>query len=1420
MKELSHSVAMKMDKYPKTVSKVTYLLTHWKAPGTSSNNNSITNNRTGSSHTQLSFLQRTNTPLVCPEIENNKNADGTVRGTDGVTFAHITCTNCNWKGHYAPKCPAPRQSTYHFGFIQFYDFNFNQEQHLGGLPSSTIILDTGSTFNSFFNRQLLANVQVCEGIRAYSNGGYMDYEEGGVVSVLPALNAYYNPDSLANILSLSEVSQYYRVTMDTEQSHSMTVFISGTHCITFDKVGRGLYAYNSTHKPKPIIETPHACLFSTVAANKESYSLAEVQGAEDARTLQGQIGWPSDAQYKNALTAPGTLYNCAITRDDVTRAHDITGGMAYQLLKGKSVRRKKRIFHDVPRINIDAPLLAKDRFDELDIDFMYVQGKPYLLTLSRNIIFQTMQSFNRISKINKNKKITYCRGRKDIIQGLNKVLQLYKDRDVTVETIHGDGEFRKVQGQVNATIECCAANEHVDRVERRIRMIKERTRCYWVTLPYKRAPKLMVDENLFDINEWLNAYPYTHGISQIYSPAAIMQGKGPVDVSTLKVTFGAYCEVYAGTDNTNKERKISCIALRPCNRKGGYYFLSLETGKRIHGHDWNELAIPQRVIDRVHELADNEHAPTLDEEGCPVFEIDTGVPLPALEDDDVDANAPDEDTEGNEEATIIEIADDDSMNEEGENDDNDSVDDDNDDSNEDGDDDDRDIADDDDEPEPNNTDNSETVQHGEGDDINDDARSDDNDSDDDTLRSEDDSDTSEEPRSDDSTDAQNARSEQRSNGRPRRETKPPTSYEPTMDGKTYPNQGNTFLQDTSDDTMPSQDMQRQMYSLAVDVLFNQMHASKGIKLFKERAVAAILKEYKQLVDMCVLGRIDYDILTEAQKELALDAVNLIKEKRDGKVKGRTCANGSTQRSYIPREEAKSPTISLEALMALFIIFAHEKRATAVFDVPGAYLHADLPEGKFALLKITGQFVDIVCEVNPEFKQDVRYENGIKVLYVRILKAIYGMIESALLWYELYVTVLLDEGYELNQYDKCVANKTINGKQCTIGWYVDDNIVGHEDEAVIDDLIAKIDERFPGLVVQKGPKLDFLGMELCFRKDGKVNIGTVQFLKKMVEEFEEDTGVDLSRIYTTPAATWLFKLKDSKELCPKFTSFFRKFTMKVLWTSKRSRPDLETTMGFLTTRVKAPTKDDWHKLTRLMCYIKATVNDVRIIGADNLHNLLTMIDSAHAVHEKDMRGHTGSITTMGTGVLDSKSSKQKMNTRSSTETEFVGTSEALPKTIFRCHFMEAQGYKIKWNVLAKDNESEMKLLKNGRDSCTWNSKHIAIKYFWVTDRIKDGKIIVEHCPTKEMIADFMSKPVQGSLFKTFREVLMGWTHISEVFKGYIRPEERVENSMEALTYADVAKGNVKCATWKRKLAQKAIVAHDEQLMREVQTDLIK
>ena len=72
--------------------------------------------------------------------------------------------------------------------------------------------------------------------------------------------------------------------------------------------------------------------------------------------------------------------------------------------------------------------------------------------------------------------------------------------------------------------------------------------------------------------------------------------------------------------------------------------------------------------------------------------------------------------------------------------------------------------------------------------------------------------------------------------------------------------------------------------------------------------------------------------------------------------------------------------------------------------------------------------------------------------------------------------------------------------------------------------------------------------------------------------------------------------------------------------------------------------------------------MRTIKVNDLHHMLTMIDSANAVHE-DMRGHTEVLFTFETGIVDEKSCKQKMNTRRSTECEHSGTSEYLPENIY-------------------------------------------------------------------------------------------------------------------------------------------------------------
>jgi hypothetical protein len=225
---------------------------------------------------------------------------------------------------------------------------------------------------------------------------------------------------------------------------------------------------------------------------------------------------------------------------------------------------------------------------------------------------------------------------------------------------------------------------------------------------------------------------------------------------------------------------------------------------------------------------------------------------------------------------------------------------------------------------------------------------------------------------------------------------------------------------------------------------------------------------------------------------------------------------------------------------------------------------------------------------------------------------------------------------------------------------------------------------------------------------------------------------------------------------------------------RARMDILLPVAFLCTRVSKSTTQDEAKLLRLLEYISATLHLNYTLGADNLSNKLrAWVDASYAVHP-DQKSHTGGRMSFGTGGFVCKSSKQKLNTRSS---ELVGASDYLPHILWVKMFLEAQGYRLGETYLEQDNESAIKLEKNGRMSAGPRSRHINIRYFWIKDRAKEECISVRHCPTMDMLGDFFTKPLQGSLFARFRDVILGYKHVNTL--NSTRPttipiEERVGN----------------------------------------------
>ena len=123
-------------------------------------------------------------------------------------------------------------------------------------------------------------------------------------------------------------------------------------------------------------------------------------------------------------------------------------------------------------------------------------------------------------------------------------------------------------------------------------------------------------------------------------------------------------------------------------------------------------------------------------------------------------------------------------------------------------------------------------------------------------------------------------------------------------------------------------------------------------------------------------------------------ITVIKEKRSGVLKGRSSVDGRLQRAYISKEEAASPKTALESLLITLLIDAWEGRDVATADVVGAYLNAYIED--FVIVKLVGDEVDIISSLNPVYKDFVISENGKKVLYLQLIKALYGWIKSGLL----------------------------------------------------------------------------------------------------------------------------------------------------------------------------------------------------------------------------------------------------------------------------------------------------------------------------------------------------------------------------------------------------------------------------------------
>ena len=877
-----------------------------------------------------------------------------------------------------------------------------------------------------------------------------------------------------------------------------------------------------------------------------------------------------------------------------------------------------------------------------------------------------------------------------ILPSMERMISSYRRRGFVVTRVFTDVEFNGLREVLadrhKIKLNISSANEHVPEAEREIRFIKEGTRSDRLALPFEIIPKLLTVAVVKNIVFWANCQPRKQSISRVYSARVIMTEAMPDYSTRCKLQVGSYCEVQDDPTPTNSQKPRTVPAL------------ALEPAGNLQGGNRFLSLKSKQVITRYSwtEVPAPQHI-IEDVQNIAKEEKKIGIkaPLPLL-------------FEFTYRDKVIEDEIIPPVNEGAHHQDN---------------------------PNSNDQDNNNAEPRSE-------AGAAQQQSPEREVRSE--------------APDMHARSEERTESEIT-QREPVAEKTKTRSGRyyfrnpTYSHLGREAEGYTALTIRKPSDGIGNRYGYATDILLLQMSAKRGIEAFGKRAEDALIKEYRQFSEKEVFIPILFEDLKPEERKKALSAISLIEEKRNGNVKGRTVADGSQQRSYIDKGDAASPTVTTEAVLITSAIEASERRVVVTCDISGAFLQAKMDDHVIVVFR--NEAAEMLVRSDPRRYKKYLYvtRKGSKLLYVKLRKAMYGCMKAALLfWKDLSEFIVKEMGFELNKYDPCVANKEIEGSQCTITWHVDDLKISHANAEVVKDLVRKLESKYGKMSMTMGTKHKYVGMNLEFHNDGTLTIDMREYVEEALKDFPEA----IKRSSSTPATSNLFQVDEkSKRLPEDKRVILHRITARLLFVTKRSRPDIQVAVGFLTTRVDEATEKDWTKLSRLMKYLHGTLEMILTLKIEDLTVVKWWVDVSYAMNS-DYKSQTGSMMTLGAGSFYSKSSKQKINTKSSTEGELVGATDMSGQILWTLRFLKSQGYEVRRNILYQDNQSAMMLEKNGHMSSGQRTKHINVRYFFMKDRIDDGEIKVVYCPTDQMIGAYFTKPLQGKKFKEFRDFIMG------------------------------------------------------------------
>jgi len=527
---------------------------------------------------------------------------------------------------------------------------------------------------------------------------------------------------------------------------------------------------------------------------------------------------------------------------------------------------------------------------------------------------------------------------------------------------------------------------------------------------------------------------------------------------------------------------------------------------------------------------------------------------------------------------------------------------------------------------------------------------------------------------------------------------------------------------------------------SVHVVSGNMSVPKARREHGAAADVAVLSELTQMLSKQVFEVVPW---AGVRGEQVIHSHLFLKAKRDQdgnliKVKARLVAGGDAMdRSIYTVDKRTSPTVHQESIFMLLALAASKSLLVSSIDIEGAFLEVELRERVF--MRLGSDISSILIKTQPELAERV---NSAGCLVVKLKKALYGLVVASQLWYIRLSDTLVSFGLKVSPVDKCVFCGVLNGHTMYACIHVDDILVLSESAECVSVLEGLLNKAFTKANVDKSNPLTFLGMRIS---------STPSSIYVDMSHFECETCMSwgVTTALSVPAVHDLFvDDTSSPDLSTAQAKAYHSAAAKLLYVAKRTRPDILTAVNVCCGHVLKPREQDWARLDRVMRYLHGTVGrGVRFDKARPLQ-LVCYSDAAFGCHE-EYKSRTGVVIVCNGGVVATKSGKQTLTTKSTPESELVALSDGATMALGCRQFFECLGETLGPVPMLEDNKTTLEYIEHGGPIHA-RTRYIGVKLYFTKDHVTSGELKMVYCPTKDMLADLMTKPVSGDLFASLRD----------------------------------------------------------------------